>query len=355
MQRSPRIIAAAAAVSLAVGLAGCSAGSNNAGDDASSTPEATSMTFVAYGGVTQDVMKQQWLDPFAAKEGVSVVQDSPTDYAKLQQMVQAGRTTWDLVDTEPFFPIQECGKVVQKLHVSIDESKLPKGTVSDCAVPIWGYSLLLVYNTEKYKDHPPTSFADFFDLKKFPGTRLAPSSATAGGLEVGLLADGVSPKKLYPLDMDRSIKKWDELKGKVQFWSTASESQQALESGSADMALVWSGRAAEAEKNGAKITPVWKDNLFSWASATIPVGSKATGLAEKAIENLLEPETQARLAENIAYSPVNSAAKPDLNPIYAKYNVTAPDAVEDQVTQNAEWWAKNQKAAVATWSNWTLG
>lgn len=347
-------IAAATAV-VAVALAGCSSTPSTSTDSAGSAPLATSMTFVAYGGVTQDVMKAQWLDPFAAKQGVTVNEDSPTDYAKLDQMVQAGRTTWDLVDTEAFYPIQECGKNVQKLHVDVDTSKLPKGTVSACAMPLWGYSLVLVYNTAKYKADPPTSFADYFDLKKYPGTRLAPAGATNGPLEVGALAAGVSPEKLYPLDMDKSLTEWDKLKGKVQFWQTASESQEALESGSADMALVWSGRAAEAEKDGARITPVWKDNLFGWASVSIPIGSKSTTLAEKAIESLLTPETQAKLAENIAYAPVNSDAKPKLSAVYAKYNVTAPEIAKQQVVQNAEWWAKNQPAAVAKWSNWTLG
>lgn len=351
--RASRFTAASGIAALALVTTACSTGSGD-GEQSSDGPDQ--LTFVAYGGVTQDVMRDQWLDPWAETEGVTVIQDSPTDYAKLVAMVESGQPTWDLVDTEPFFPIQECGTVVQELDLSnIDASKLPAGTVSDCAVPLWGYSLLLVYNPAVYGDTPPTSFADFFDLERFPGTRLAPANAPSGPLEVALLADGVAPDELYPLDIDRALAKWEELRGKTAFWSTASESQQALESGSADMALVWSGRAAEATVNGASIEPVWSQNLFGWASLSIPIGTPATALAQSAIENLLTPETQERLSEHIAYAPVNSDAEPDLRPEYAKYNVTAPEIVEQQVVQNAEWWAENQLTAVDAWSNWTLG
>ncbi|GLW96897.1 extracellular solute-binding protein [Microtetraspora sp. NBRC 16547] len=344
--RAHRSLAAAVAGILGLTtLAAC--GSDSAGD-------GKSLTFVAYGGVTQDVMVKQWLEPWGKTEGVTVSQDSPTDYAKLATMVEAGKVTWDLVDTEPFYPIQECGKSVVKLdHTGIDVDKLPKGTVSDCALPIWGYSLLLAYNKDKYGANPPTSFADFFDLAKFPGTRAAPANVTAGPLEVGLLADGVEPSALYPLDIPRALKKWDALKGKVNLWKTSSVSQQQLEAKQADMALVWSGRAAEAVKNGAPYAPVWKQNLFSWASVVIPKGSAHVKEAQSAIRSLLTPETQAKLAENIAYAPVNSAADPKLDQVYAAYNVTSPTISEQSVSQDAVWWAENQQQAVTQWTAWT--
>lgn len=326
-------------------LTGCGSGS---------APAGKALTFVAYGGVSQDVLMRQWLEPWAKTNGVTLTQDSPTDYAKLTTMVEAGKVAWDLVDTEPFYPIQECGKSVVKLDLTgIDTTKLPEGTVSDCAVPLWGYSLLLVYNKEKYGDRPPTSFADFFDLEAFPGTRAAPANVTAGPLEAALLADGVAQDSLYPLDLPRALKKWDALKGKVNLWKTSSVSQQQLEAKQADMSLIWSGRAAEAVKNGAPYAPVWKQNLFGWASVVIPKGAANAAEATSAIVDLLTPATQARLAENIAYAPVNSDAKPDLSQVYADYNVTAPAIAEQSIRQDAEWWAENQRQAVAQWTAWT--
>lgn len=327
-------------------LAGCGSGP--------AAGEGKSLTFVAYGGVSQDVLMRQWLEPWGKTSGVTLTQDSPTDYAKLASMVEAGKVTWDLVDTEPFYPIQECGKSVVKLDLAgIDTAKLPEGTVSDCAVPLWGYSLLLVYNKDKYAAKPPTSFADFFDLKAFPGTRAAPANVTAGPLEAALLADGVAPEELYPLDIPRALRKWDALKGKVSLWKASSVSQQQLEAKQADMSLIWSGRVAEAVKNGAPYAPVWKQNLFGWASVVIPKGSAHAEEARSAIKDLLTARIQARLAENIAYAPVNSDAKPNLDKVYADYNVTAPAIAEQSVRQDAQWWAQNQQQAVTQWTAWT--
>ncbi len=338
---------------LALLLTGCS-GEDTAGEDTAGS--ADSMTYVGYGGVVQDAAYEQWLQPFAEATGAEVLQDSPLDFAKLTSMVESGRTVWDLINSEPFFPIQECGDLVQELQLeNVDVGKLPEGTVYDCTVPIYGYAVMLAYNADTYGDEPPASYADFFDLERFPGTRLAPASAVSGPLEVALLADGVDPDELYPLDIDRALAKWDTIRGNVNFWQTGAESQQALESGSADMAIVWSGRIAEAELNGANVEPVWAQNLFAWAALSVPTGAPGAELAFKAIEDVLTPETQERLAESMAYSPVNSDARPDLNPTYAKLNVASPEAEAQRVTQDAQWIADNQQELVEAWSNWMLG
>lgn len=332
-----------------MGLAAVTATACGTGDDG-----ADKLTFVAYGGNTQQVLMKQWIEPWAKDNSAAVDQDSPTDYAKLSAMVEAGKVTWDLVDTEPFYPIQECGKSVEKLDLTgIDTSKLPEGTVNECSVPLWGYSLMLVYNKDKYDANPPRSFADFFDLAQYPGTRSAPANVTAGPLEAALLADGVQPSGLYPLDIDRALRKWDTVKGKVQFWKTAAVSQQQLEAKQADIALVWSGRAAEAVRNGAPYKPVWNQNLFGWASLVIPKGTPNKDLAMSAIRDVLTPRTQARLSENIAYAPVHEDADPKLNPVYAEYNVADPKIQRQSVRQDAEWWGANQKTAVSKWTTWT--
>jgi putative spermidine/putrescine transport system substrate-binding protein len=39
-------------------------------------------------------------------------------------------------------------------------------------------------------------------------------------LEIALLADGVAPDKLYPLDLDRAFKKLDTIKKNTIWWAT---------------------------------------------------------------------------------------------------------------------------------------
>ena len=55
-------------------------------------------------------------------------------------------------------------------------------------------------------------------------------------LEIALMADGVAPKDLYPLDLDRAFRKLDEIKDHIAVWWTGgAQSTQLLESGEVDM------------------------------------------------------------------------------------------------------------------------
>ncbi len=43
-------------------------------------------------------------------------------------------------------------------------------------------------------------------------------------MEIALMADGVPPDKLYPIDADRAFKKLDTIKKNTIFWETNSQS-----------------------------------------------------------------------------------------------------------------------------------
>lgn len=339
------LVAGAAAIMMAAACGGSGSGSNE-----------KTLTFTSYGSGYQDAQAEAWLKPWAQSKGVKAVQDQPTDYAKIRTMVESRRVTWDAVDTEPFFPVGSCGKYAEKLDFTkIDKSKFPPGTVSDCAVPDAMYSLVLVYNKDKYKGTPPTSVADFFDTAKFPGKRLMPGFASGGSLEAALVADGVAPDKLYPLDYDRAFRKLDTVRKDSSFWETSAQSQQALESKRVDMALVWSGRAYMAVKNSAPYVPVWKDNMLAYATLMVPKGAPNKDLAMDYIAYATSAEPQARFAEQQPYAPVNSDAKPKLDPLAQEWNTARKDVQEMGYFQNVQWWGTNLDQATKRWTGWSTG
>ncbi|MFE2039752.1 ABC transporter substrate-binding protein [Streptomyces sp. NPDC059477] len=342
--------AGATAAALALITTACSTGSGGAGGD------GESLTFTSYGSGYQKAQATAWLEPWAKDAGVKAVEDQPTDYAKIKTMVDAKRVTWDVVDTEPFFPVGACGTYAEKLDFTkIDKSKFPEGTVSDCAVPDAMYSLVLVYNPEKYKGAEPTSVADFFDTDAFPGKRLAPGFATGGSIEAALLADGVAADQLYPLDYDRAFDKLDTLGDDLTFWETSAQSQQALESQQADMALVWSGRAYMAAKNGSAYTPVWEDNMLAYAVLMVPKGAPNKDLAMDFIAYATSAGPQAAFAEDQPYAAVNSDAKPELDALAEEWNTARADIQEKGFYQDVAWWASNQDAATEKWTAWATG
>ena len=86
----------------------------------------------------------------------------------------------------------------------------------------------MAWNTDKYgkpgSSGAPSSWADFWDVKKFPGTRAYRANNVDGALEPALMADGVPPEKVYDVlstraGMKRAINKIRDLKPHITvFW-----------------------------------------------------------------------------------------------------------------------------------------
>src|SRR5690606_12430420 len=96
-----------------------------------------------------------------------------------------------------------------------DNLKRPKGV----ALQVIGVGM--VYNTDVYSDQQPQSWADFWDVEKFPGKRCMPAWPRFV-MEAALMADGVPKDQIYPIDMDRALKKIAEIKPHVSKWWTTS-------------------------------------------------------------------------------------------------------------------------------------
>ncbi|MCC5948667.1 MAG: ABC transporter substrate-binding protein [Nitriliruptoraceae bacterium] len=352
VQRRRLAIASFAAMALTLGA--CASGDDTgAATDGVATGEDWELVFTSYGSAYQEAQNEAWLDPWIEETGATVVNDEPTAYARIQQMVDAGNVTWDVVDTEPYYPVSVCGTYVEELDFdNIDTSKFPEGTVSDCSIPVLQYSTVMVYNADSFDD-VPTTYADFFDVEAFPGTRMVPNWAAGGAIELALLADGVDPAELYPLDLDRAFAKLDTIRDDLSFWNTSSESQQAMEDGTVDLAFVWSGRAYEAEVNGSVFEPVWDNNLLAWASLSIIKDSPNRAAAQSFIEYAATAEPQARFAELQPYSPANVDSAPDLDELQQKYNVADPSIQDQAVITDVAWWADNNDEANEAWTAWS--
>ena len=337
---------------VALGLAACGGGS---GSDSESADETESMTFVSFGGAYQEAQTTAMVDPFAAANDVEINQDGPTDYAKITTMVESGNVQWDVVDTDPFFPIGNCDKYAEKLDFSvIDTSKMPEEFVSDCAVPSMTYAYVLMYNTEKYST-PPQGWADFFDTTKFPGKRALQNAAQGGGYEAALLADGVPEEELYPIDYERAQAKLDTIRDDLVFWDSGAQSQQMMEAGEVDMLLVWTGRGYEAVKNGAPFKVQWNESISVYDVFMIPKGSPNKAAAMEFISYATGAEAQAKLTETIPYSPINSDAKPKVDALIESFISTKPSVQEKAVIQDQEWWSENLDAATESWTAWAAG
>ncbi|MEI5677863.1 MULTISPECIES: extracellular solute-binding protein [unclassified Mesorhizobium] len=310
------------------------------------------LTFVSYGGIYQDGQVAA-LKEFVEKSGVTLLNDGPTEIAKLQAQVESGNVTWDVVDTADLPPYVHCGKLFQKLDLTkIDVSHIPAGQVGECSVPAMNYGMVLMYKNDAYKDNPPKSWKDFFDTEKFPGIRAIDGSGDPIGalIEQGIIADGGSVENMTPADIDKGIAKIKALGPDTIFWKTGAESQQLAESGEADMVMMWTGRAMTAVKNGAAYTPVWNDWMVVMDQLTIPVGVKDTDAAYALINAYLGKQAQEILTEQTSYSPINDEAQPKVDDSVAAFLTNTPDRVKQGYQQNIKFWVANFDAASEKWT-----
>jgi len=317
------------------------------------------LTFVSYGGIYQQGQQQAAIDPFAAASGARLLQDGPTDYAKIKAQVDSNNVTWDVVDTGSVWADSQCGKLLVPLdYTIIDKSKIPAGLAGSCSVPAMQYGYVLVYNKTKFGANPPKGWADFFDTQRFPGRRAItgdPGDPEPGPYEAALIADGVAPDKLYPLDSARAERKLTSIRPELVFWKTGAESQQLLESGEVDMGMLWSGRAYGAIKNGAPYAVQWDQFFPVMDTLTVPRGARSPKASMALINYYLGAAQQAKLTELTTYSPVNTDAKPQLDELTRSFLTTTPARQAQAVPVDAAWWARNQDAMLQKWSDWLGG
>lgn len=349
---------AAAILSIgALGLAACSSPAATKSDaGANGGGLSGQFTLSSWGGAYSAAQETAMVAPFrVANPNVKVTATGGNDqYAKIKLMVDGGNVSYDVVDADPFFPIGNCGTYAEKIDLSVvDTSKMNPALVSACAVPSIQFDTVLVYNKTKYGANPPKTWTDFFDIKKFPGKRAVQNSALSGAYEVALLADGVAPDKVYPIDYARAFKKMDTLKPYLSFWDTGAQSQQMLETGAVDMMLAWNGRAYNAAKNGANVVANWNQHLIQYNVFFIPKGAKNKDLAMKFIAYATSAKPQGAFQSLIPYPAIVSDAPKSTGD--ALFTSFLPGGDTTGFVVDQAWWAHNMEAATTKWTAWAAG
>jgi len=321
---------------------------------ATGAAQAQDLTVISFGGATKAAQDKAYFKPFdASGAGKVIAGEYNGEMAKVKAMVDTNSVTWDLVEVESPELARGCD---EGMFEEIDPAILGKaedyvpGAVSNCGVGFFVWSTVLAYNADKLKT-APTGWADFWDLKKYPGKRGLRKGAKYT-LEVALLADGVPADKLYPLDLDRAFKKLDSIKKDIVWWGGGAQSQQLLASGEATMGQFWNGRIYALQQDGAPVGVSWKQNLVMADFLVVPKGSKNKDAAMKFLAEASSAKGQADFANLTAYAPVNLDSVGQLKGDLAPNLPTA--YAKDQITLDYAYWAKNGPAIAARWNEWLV-
>lgn len=339
-------------------VAACGSGSDkdtNTADSGSSSLKGQRITFVNFGGDSIDAATKGWLEPFSKQTGVQYATDSPSDEAKVKAMVQAGRTTWDLMDyvSEP----SQCGKLYAKRPANFDLSHLdPKTVGDDCGIPIIKQTVALVYNKAKFGDNPPTSLSDFMDTKKFPGTRLA-FNYWAGTIEPLLMADGVDVNQLYPVDWNHLQSIFDKLGDDLVLSGTLDEMNQKLISGDFSMCLCYLGRTALAADQGAKVGVVYDSVFDAYDTVYAIKGSKYPKAQMAFLQFLATPEGQNGYYKYLPYGTMTiDGASPEVKAAWQPYvEQFNKDKIKVIGNLDTNWYDANAAETADKWAAITSG
>ena len=311
------------------------------------------LVMVNWGGIANQGFGNFYGAPFAAANpGWTVEQDSTGPSAgRIRSMVESGRVTWDLCDSSASSSnLLGRQNLVTKIDYNIvkKEDTLPVGFALEYGAAPYSFSSVLCYDSAKFPQGGPTSWADFYDLRKFPGTRLMRRDAIAT-LDAAQMALGKDPANLYPLDIRATIRKAAELRRNAVFWNSGSESEQFMRTGEAVMGQVWHTRATvlEAETNG-RIKFIWPQALLQAGIFVIPRGNPGGEGAQRLLASMLaNPEPQVGLLTLLGNGPTNPRAAAMVPPELRRKNPTDPENARVQVVLDGNWWGQNYQQANA--------
>lgn len=310
------------------------------------------IVFTSWGGTTQDAQKKAWVEPFQRSYPTKVKLDGPTDYGKLKAMVESGNVSWDVVDVEGDFAASAAKQgLLEKIDFSIvNRADLDPRFTTEYSVGSFYYSFVLGFNKTALGGKEPVSWTALFDTKTYPGRRTFYKWSAPGVLEIALLADGVAPDKLYPLDLDRAFRKLDTIKSGIVWWSGGAQSQQLLASGEATIGQFWNGRVFAVQKEQPGIGVSWEQNLTAADVLVVPKGSKNKEEAMKFIAMATSARAQADMAALTSYAPINTGA----TKLMAAADVAMlPDQhTQSQVNLDMNYWAANREAIAKRWYEW---
>jgi putative spermidine/putrescine transport system substrate-binding protein len=303
------------------------------------------ITFASFGGAYQAAERKALLDPIQKLLNIVIKEDTLTGLADVRAQVRANAVKWDLADLGG----ASCARgSVEGLFEPLDYAVIktnginPKMVNKDWIGVIY-YSTVIAWNTEKFGANGPQTWADVWDVKKFPGTRSF-SRGASETMEIALMADGVAPEKLYPLDVDRAMKSLEKIKPDVvSWWASGAQSAQLLKDGEADVVAIWNGRAGAAIKDGAKAAITYNQGILNADCLVIPKGAKNAELAQKVIALMVSPDLQADVPAYINYGPINEKAfaTGKITPEQAELINSSPANSARQTVISFDYWTEN--------------
>jgi putative spermidine/putrescine transport system substrate-binding protein len=313
--------------------------------------------FNSSGGALDEAQRKVFSDPFGKETGIKVIHTAPVNFAKLKAMVESGNVEWDITELPPRDMVRavKLGYLELLDYTVIDKSDLIPEAALPYAIGGGYYSTIIAYNINKFsKGKHPQSWADFWNVNKFPGRRSLRNSPS-DNLEIALLADGVPAEKLYPLDVERAFRSLDRIKPHIAvWWTVGAQPAQLLTDKEVDLTSSWNGRITDIQRKGAPVEIEWNQGVLSLSYYGVVKGAKNKANAMKYMAFRQRPDRQAEWVKALPYPGASQSIFKYVTPELARILPTYPEYLKKAAKVNNEWWLENADRVQERWSAWML-
>jgi putative spermidine/putrescine transport system substrate-binding protein len=311
---------------------------------------AGKMVLVSYGGSYRVAIEDALVKPFSQEFGVDVTVVDTPDLAKVKAQQMTGNVEWDVFECPG--PQAANGMKAgywEALDPGLFDTKDMVVAVKNGMVPFYLFAGGICWDKAKFAEgKAPRTFAEFWDVKKFPGAR-ALRNRPSETIEFALLADGVPANKLYPLDIERAFKALERIKPHITKWVDETPQTVALvERGEIDFSYTYSARV----KAQPKLAFSFEQNLHALEYFTVLKNAPNKANGTKFVQFALRPDRQAALMTALGYAPISRKAVSLVNGDTRKWFPNLENA--NSVVLNDEFWTERLDVVGRRFKEWVL-
>jgi putative spermidine/putrescine transport system substrate-binding protein len=344
-----RFLLSAIALSTALGLAACGG------------PPKRELTVVGWGGVSQAAHRNAYWTSFSKETGVKLKEDVWNGgIGVLRAKSKANQADWDVIQVEVEELILGCEEgVFERLDweaMGGRDRYLPI-SVNDCGVGADVWSELYGYDGDHIKGEGPKTWADFFDLKKFPGKR-GMRKTPKYVLEAALMADGVPTTDVYkvlstPAGVDRAFRKLDTIKPQILWWASVAQVPDLLASGEVAMSMATPGRLALASRDEHRnFHSVWDGNIYAVDFWAVLKNSPHKADALKLVKYMSDADHEINLPRYMPAGLSNKEAIARIDPALTRDTPSNPDNMKNALALDPEFWVENNDQLTQRFNAW---
>lgn len=302
-----------------------------------------------------DDLTDCFFDAFAADTGAVVEHLSLNreGVQGVQTQVESGTIDWDVVllPSSEVLQLSNLGVLAAIDYDVVVGHNLYPEIMMQHGVGAMLYSTTMVYSVSA--ETPPESWADFWDLSLFDGTR-ALRKSPVGTLEFALLADGVSIDELYPLDVERAFSVLETIRGdNTLFYEDSKQPVELVRTGQVGLASAWSVRTTLPDV-ASLVKPQWNGGMISADAWVIPRGAENTDVAMSFINYATRAVPTANFSGRQPLGPVNTDALVLMRDDIVESLPNSPEHLKVQFFENWSYWRDKREPLVARFEEWLL-